>query len=379
MIDVLAVGLALWATAAAIGRFADPLAQLGVSNYWSAALIFVMTRSALATRQDFQYVGCAYLVGCAWASAEIIRQGVQPRLGVGPDAIRLGVDGVNVNYTSYVLAIGIAVAIALLKVGRFPKRIKVMIYLAVPVFVYATIGTGTRGAQISIVLLAIYLAAARWTPRVTWWTVVVGGPALLVAVALGIYGDAHLLWIQDYFGRATSDLSGRTNLWPLARAVWVNNLWTGIGPGMFPESNPLGIGAHSIVLTVGSELGILGALQYAVVTAAGLVVTSRSGRTGRLLVGLLLIACLPIWLSGTWEVSPAAWAVLALWTRLPLKEVTFQPGADAGTQRRGLKIGARSFLDAGDSTGGTSGKDFVCVGVDVRCGLIPARYAAVED
>lgn len=318
-VDLLAAAFAAWVGAAALATWNVWPSYLATTNWWTCLAIFVAARCALTGRVTIVLTGIAYLCGCVWASVVIIQQtieqGIDLKVGDQGDVIRLGVDGVNANYTAYALATGVAVAALLLHL-RLPKRLRIIVAATIPVMGYAVLGTGTRGAQVSIVVAGLYLLLHRLAPRTAWVIATAGAPALLLSVALGVYGDSDLLWVQDYFGRATTNLSGRTDLWPVARHIWAQHLLTGVGPGMFPVLNSMYIGAHSLVLTLGAELGTVGLALFGAVTAAALQPTATAGTAGKRMAGLLLVAWAPIWLSGHWELSPAAWVVLAVWSRL---------------------------------------------------------------
>jgi O-antigen ligase len=171
---------------------------------------------------------------------------------------------------------------------------------------------------VALVCAAAYLAATRVASVVVWRCVAVSAPVLLVVVPLGLYGDARLLWVQQFFPRASDDLSGRLVVWPYARAAWAEHVWTGLGPLVFRQTNPLGIGPHSLLLTLGVDLGLIGAVVYLAAVVAALAAACRAGDAGRRMAGVLLVCWLPIWLTGHWELSPSAWLVLAMWSRLPL-------------------------------------------------------------
>lgn len=338
--DMVAVALACWATVAWTGTPPLPQTALGVANWWSCCLVFVAVRCAITARGPATLAGCAYLAGCVWASvgiiAESIGQGIKVQVGPDGSGVRLGLEGINANYTAYSLGTGVAVAAVLLLLRGHPPPVRSLVAATIPVMVYATVATGTRGAQVSIAATGIYVLAARAVPRAAWLTAATAVPALLLGVACGVVDDHRLLWVQDYFGRATSDLSGRTNIWPIAREVWLERPITGLGPGMFPLSNSMGIGAHNVVLNLATELGTGGVLLFAATVALALREAGRGGHTARRVAGLLLAAWLPIWLSGMWEVSPAAWVVLAWWSRPPSNADAARSPAPMRTAMQGL-------------------------------------------
>ncbi|MFY1620567.1 O-antigen ligase family protein [Micromonospora sp. WMMD736] len=312
--DLLAVALAVWASAAAISVTWVPASADALWAYWGMCTLFVAARQAVANASHLALVGCAYLGGCVWAAVEVISsaRGVDPT--VDPALIRVGVGAVNPNYTAYSLATGAAVAVAVALAGGLSRRLRLAVLAVIPLLAYAVLWNGTRGALMALVLIGGYLLAAWAAPRVAWTTVAVAAPALLIAIPFGVYGDSRLLWLQEFFARKDDSMSGRLDLWALARQLWEGHIWTGIGPGMFPTVT--GIGAHSVPLTIAVELGLVGLALFAALGAAVLIGPAGSGKVGKCLAGVLIVAWLPILLSGHWELSPAGWLAAALWSRL---------------------------------------------------------------
>jgi O-antigen ligase len=165
-----------------------------------------------------------------------------------------------------------------------------------------------------------------------WAAVAIVVPSMLILVPLTSSRDGWLPWLESIFAyRVTGDLSGRLQLWPYAMEMWSESLMTGAGAGTFAVSNPYLMGAHNLVLTLGTDLGLIGAILYAAVYVTALA-RAGSGTVPRRLVGLFLISLLPIWLTGQWEVSPGAWLVLAVLSTLPLTSVSHQQRSGDGGQ-----------------------------------------------
>ncbi|MGC4853473.1 O-antigen ligase family protein [Micromonospora sp. DT4] len=312
--DLLAVALALWVSAAAIGVTWLPSSADALWAYWGMCTLFIAARGAVTNAWHFALVGCSYLGGCVWAAVEVVSsaRGVDPT--IDPALIRVGVGAVNPNYTAYALVTGVVVAIAVARAGGLSRRLRLAVLAAVPLLVYAVVWNGTRGALMALVLVGGYMLAGWAAPRVAWTSVAVAAPALLIAIPFGVYGDSRLLWLQEFFARKDDNMSGRLDLWALARQLWEGHIWTGIGPGMFPTVT--GVGAHSVPLTIAVELGAVGLALFAVLGVAVLVGPAGSGKVGKYFAGVLIVAWLPILLSGHWELSPAGWLAAALWSRL---------------------------------------------------------------
>ncbi|SCG51023.1 O-antigen ligase [Micromonospora zamorensis] len=345
-LDIAVFALPLWATAASIDNLRLPHTEAAIRSYWGMAVLFVLARVAIRSRFDIALVSGAYLAGSLYAAVLTIRRSEELRQEVyqlGAPAIRAGLNGVNPNYTAYALATAVAVGLALLSLRYLPRRWHLMVWAALPVFGWAIFLTGTRGAQVAVGLAAMYAAVSRLAPTVAWRAASIGSAVALIVVPSGVYGDERLLSLQSFFTRQDDTLSGRLVVWEFARSMWQDHWFTGIGAGMFPVADPFGIGAHSVVLTLFVELGVMGTLLYAAVWCSAMVNTARSSSDGRRAVGLLLVTWLPIWLSGHWELSPAAWVVLGVWSRVQGRE-----RRGAGRVRDGQGFGTLS----GHSRGG---------------------------
>jgi hypothetical protein len=101
-------------------------------------------------------------------------------------------------------------------------------------------------------------------------------------------------------------------------SAWSQAPLVGNGAGVFPALNPYHIGPHTLLLTLGNDLGLIGVVLYAATFFTALAKpASYSLPLSRRLVGVFLAALLPIWLTGHWESSPGAWLALALLSVLP--------------------------------------------------------------
>lgn len=353
VLDLAVFALATWASVTALDVVWFEASDTAVWAYWGMAVVFTAVRGAVERWRDVIVVGAAYLAGSVYAAVRTIQQGRTLRLQFEETVIRAGIDGVNPNYTAYALATAVAVAVVLLRSGQLNRWGAGVVWSTLPVLGWAVFLTGTRGAQVAVGFVLAYLAASRVAAKTAWITVAVGAPILLVVVPAGWYGDERLLWFERFFARQDETLSGRLDVWEIARNTWAEHWWSGIGVGAFPISNPFGIGAHSVVLTVLVEMGVVGAVLYAGVFIAALTGPARSGPVGRQMVGVLVLAWLPIWLTGHWELAPAAWLVLAVWSRLPHPAVplhaTERPGGQGGGQDwRALTMSTRSGFSARD-------------------------------
>lgn len=313
--DVLALILAVWVVATLGWTPNVDVTLPSVYLYGACCLLFLAVRHLVTTRRSLLAVGGAYLVGCVIRAVQLIAEslaaGAPARGGALDLNVRYGIEGYNINFTAYSLVTGCVLAIVVTNVSGLPRLIKLGIYAMLPVLAYAVLLSGTRGALVALGGAAICLVVGRLMPRLCALIAAAAAPVALALVPLGITESA-LLWFESYLGqRTTGDLSGRLVVWPEALAAWSDSLFLGNGPGVFPISNSMGIGAHNLVLTVGNDLGLLGLLIYVAVVASALAVAWLRSASGPRLVSVFLIALLPIWLTGHWEVAMGFWLLLA--------------------------------------------------------------------
>jgi O-antigen ligase len=129
-----------------------------------------------------------------------------------------------------------------------------------------------------VVPLALAILLVVWRPpRHRWWAVVLSTSTLMAgsAAVLALAGRAQ--WPP----RVLQGLdSARKQLWNDALALWRAHPLTGGGPGSFRDASPLAVDpdtstAHSSLLQVGSETGVIGVVLLALLVVTGLVVACR--------------------------------------------------------------------------------------------------------
>jgi O-antigen ligase len=308
--DALAGGLAIWATVATIGSGAAAGVR-SADGYWMACAVFIACRHVVTDRVRFLSLTTAYVGGCLYLASRVIAEDPGKEQGFRPI-----VHGININYSAYSLVTAIIVLITVIAVTRPPLRGRVGLLCLAAILIYAIVRTDTRAALSAVVVGLLYLLVRRLSPGAGLRLVAVGAPLLLAVVALNLYGGASLEWLESPFQRRTGDLSGRLSVWVYARQAWENAPIAGVGPQVFPATNPMRIPTHNLVLTLATDLGTVGVLLYGATVASCLAVF-RHGREHRHLAVLLVLAWLPIWMTGHWELSPGAWLILGAWSRLP--------------------------------------------------------------
>ncbi|GAA3735709.1 hypothetical protein GCM10022225_18040 [Plantactinospora mayteni] len=335
--EVLALALGFWAYATLWWTDSFDITLSSAYRYAGACLLFVAARHLCTTRRNMLLVGYSYLAACVLRAFQVIleslAEGAPTRSEAFDLSVRFGITETNINFTAYSFVTAAVLSVLLLSVPGQPRVARFGLYAVLPVLAYAVLLTGTKGALIALALGAGYLVLSRLSARVMWILAAVIVPVLLVLVPLGL-GSDRLIWLDVSFGdRSTGDMSGRLVIWPYAASSWWDAFLLGQGAGTFPVTNPLGVGAHTLLLTVGNDLGLFGLLLFAAVFAAALRrPASRSTPQGRRLAGFLLTSLLPIWLTGHWETALGVWLTLGL--------LSVWPAASTGSPRTPAGIGA---------------------------------------
>lgn len=152
--------------------------------------------------------------------------------------------------------------------------------VAAIVLVGVLLAARSDAAAILVVVLAI---AASWVvargsrPR-RWFVVGAGVGAFgCAAVTVALLGSR-----DSWPGVLNASLSGaRHTLWSDALRLWAEHPMSGAGPGSFTESSELASSdrslamAHSSILQVGAELGLVGALLFAALFIGGLLMATQ--------------------------------------------------------------------------------------------------------
>ncbi|TNH27618.1 O-antigen ligase family protein [Micromonospora orduensis] len=312
--DYLAILICCWASATLMWSRDIESSQIAVRAWWTVALLLIAARHVLSSRRRLLLVAGSYLAGAGWTAVELIRAS-----RLDETALRVSLEGVGVNYTAYCLVTAALVTVLLLVARVGVRPVRAALWLLLPLFGYGTMLTGTRASQIALVAVAAYLVVDRLAGR-TWAFAIGVSAALLVLVPFGHLARYQPQWLANVFDRPLDDLSGRLAVWPVAEASFWDSPLVGIGAGAFPSTNPYyGVGAHSLVLTLGNDLGVIGMVMFAALI--GFLIRDAApwlSRQHGILVGALIVGWTPIWVSGHWEISPVAWLTLALWSRLPV-------------------------------------------------------------
>lgn len=314
--DVAAAALTLYATMS-LNWTVDPAGTLlAVQNQWSVLAIFVTVRLAVTDAAKLRCVVAGYVAGAVYGVTLIVVQNLHALTLSSTSGARYGIDGLNYNYLGYALATGAVMTVVLHRLldrpaARFP------LVLPLAGLTLGVVWCGSRAAFVGIVLAAGWLIVWRTARRLGAGLLATAMVTLALVIATGSV-DGTLNALDGVSGRATGDISGRLTTWPIARDIIADHFWLGLGSASFRSINPFGIGAHNVVLELGSGLGAVGLVLFLTTLYAAVVHATRDAdpavRTP--LVGVFILVAGPIYMSGHWELSPAAWVALAVCSRL---------------------------------------------------------------
>ncbi|WP_136043222.1 MULTISPECIES: O-antigen ligase family protein [unclassified Microbacterium] len=311
---LLSFALACWVIASNMWTV-NPLSTLSTLTWASLLIMFVFMLDFIQTRRQLRAVAIGYLAGAFTAVVRIMFE--------NPDAIfsetveRSSLGDLNENYLGYAFAAGFALIVLLLATA--PKR-TIRTYVALGTTTVAIlIGvelTGTRGAYLGLACVLLWLLAWKMFRLRSVRLVVIVFVTVAALIVTGIADQASLAFESG--DRATGDWSGRLKLWPIARELWADNPVVGYGAGSFRVLGGYEISAHNFLLETGVNLGGIGVLLLLGIYWSSLRSGSRDvePRQRALLIGSFLAASAPAYLTGVWELAPAAWIVLAIFARL---------------------------------------------------------------
>lgn len=326
--DLAAITFAVWCVLSITwARFAE-LTSLAILLQVAVTLLYLAIRATARTASSLRTIAWGYLAGAATSIVVFAYQN-----GAAIDswqsrdagtAERLTVTGLNANYVAYSLVSGIPLAWYLARRSGARARAVLMAYSLAAIGVVVL--TDSRGALVAIGLLIAFAPLSRvGRPRSTT-LLKVALAATITVIAIG-WADRSLVAIEGYFARNSGNLSGRLPAWQVARAAADDHPYIGLGIGGVP--GVAGIEAHNIVLNLVAGVGVVGLALLMWTTWAALKDSDRH-RAARGATAMLLVAWAPIVASGFWEMSVAAWSVLALVSRIPAVEDLHQEPSDDG-------------------------------------------------
>ena len=316
----------------------------------SLAILFIGIRAAVRWGH-ISFVVTAYALGCfvglarsSWMivqGSEVLHDPVTGRVTQAGD--------LNVNYVAYgSLAAGLLLVLMFQSRqirGRGRKLMSVALLVGL---VAGILATGNRGAQIALVLLLLWLFVTKFGRPLK--TVITAFVVVALSVSFGWVDD--WLWRLDFGERAKGGLSGRLEIWPIARDTWARAPIEGVGFGAVREQTAANLPAHNTILEIGTTLGIIGLLLFISFLCFSQIdrLAMLSGYDRRFRLGAIVLVFTPVLLSGTWEFSANAWVAIALLSQPALNQsISARAGADraGGRERRpGLRVAVERALAA---------------------------------
>ncbi|MDO5499335.1 MAG: O-antigen ligase family protein [Propionibacteriaceae bacterium] len=210
--------------------------------------------------------------------------------GGGPLAGPLGYANANAALGIQLAALACVVAVSSGLVLRLLMLLVALGALAIPV-----LNTSTAAVGVSVLLIVgTIMALAGWGRRAAW-PAGIGAGLTAVGAALTWFMATLSTWpAVAYQGLSEA----RHTLWGDAVALWKQSPLVGSGPGSFEEFSELAkdpdtTRAHSSVLQVAAESGLIGVILFAALLGAGFFVTARvSARLAWVASAALAALCL---------------------------------------------------------------------------------------
>lgn len=286
------------------------ISQIGV------LAIFLAVRAVVADRSGFLLVGGGYLLGCIWTLRQISTLNPAAAFSLRFTSTRFGIPGLNPNYAAYAFVGGILLLGALYWTPYSRSRLLRVLSVALAILLaWGVTLSGTRGAAIGCACLAAWLLVCRLFPlRPALTTLVIVIAAVGFGTVSGIV-DPVLRNFDGLWSRRTGDLAGRLTIWPRARNEMAEHPVWGLGHGNFAATDPTGIAAHNLLLETAVGLGGIGLVLLGLFLVAAFRVTAADPPARLVAIGSFIAASAPIYLSGAWDLAPAGWVILALFTR----------------------------------------------------------------
>lgn len=278
----------------------------------SLAVMFLGIRAAIRYGNSAPFVLGGYVIGCVvglgLTSLEFLTGGAILRDVSGRVT---QVDDLNVNYVAYGCVTAIVLLVFTLRTQSVAaRRLRILVWAALVFLAIGVISTQTRGAQIALGLFAVWLVISRFGKPLK--LVVTTAAVAAFAVSSGWVNDQ--LDLLDYGARSLSGLSGRLQLWEIARDAWRSEPIIGIGVGGTRTLNANQLPTHNTFLELLATVGVIGFLLFLLFVCFSQTDRLEGLTDGerRFRIASTIIAFLPILLSSAWEMSASGWVGLAL-------------------------------------------------------------------
>lgn len=277
--------------------------------YMVSFAAYYSCRTFIYDAKSFRFVVLFAMLGSVIGSMMIGQ--ITNEWGIVDD--RMGVAGINQNFTSYVFAGSAFLSLIYYRYFTQSNIVRIVIVIFICYMTYSILRLGTRGALVSVALMLLWCTVTYLFNSKLSKLVFLSSLSLCLVFSLGAL-DGTLEFFEGFSSRNTGDLAGRMPTWQVARVLISDHLLTGVGAGAFQFLNPMGVGAHNIFLVLLLDTGLIGALSFLAFLLIGFAPAMRhdSHDADRFILGLFAAYFLPIATSGHVELSPFTWIVLAL-------------------------------------------------------------------
>lgn len=283
-------------------------------DLWSVnGLAFFACRRLIRNVRDLRPLAIAGLIAAAIASGSI-----QERIDQWGNYGRPSIGNDNTNYTAYCIAGLTLIHCLWYLIERRSAFTKSVFTCGLLPYAYCLVALGSRGALVAfgcvvcvtclpfVVSVSVYRAAA----------VALLAGAILMSIGCfdGVLHKAgEVAPGLRRVSQSDESLSGREDIWPDVRAIFVRQMWFGVGPGNTGLVSRRGVGAHNLLLSVAVEGGIIAIVSFGLLF--GLLFRTIGpvciGRRRVSVLFLFMVYWVPIAFSGHWELAYLGWIVLA--------------------------------------------------------------------
>lgn len=297
-------------------------------NFSALVVIFVGVRAASRWGQNEAIAVGGYVIGCLYGLAQTSLQLITGAGQVYRDTFGriTQVGALNINHVAYTTVGAIVLLLLALQSGQIQRRrLRMLALAALAILVVGGLSTQTRGVQMSIALLGLWLLISKFGQPVK--TIIAACMVAILSISFG--------WVDEWLGvlesgdRTRDGLSGRLPLWEWARSTWAESIIVGAGLGADRAENPAHMATHNTILGVGVTLGAVGLALFLTVAISSLNdrIQSLSDPIRRFRVVTIIVAFTPILLTGAWEWLASGWVGLALFSTPFLAAVRNTPPA----------------------------------------------------
>jgi O-antigen ligase len=300
-----------WAIVSSFWAMDADLSTQRVVTYVQLFVFVFFVRQLVQGEEDALLLAAAFLVG---AAAAAIASMLMPQEIADAEGIRYAAGGFDPNDLGVTLALGIPMAWTL--ASRVSGWRRIGVYSYIPLALVGTALTASRGATLAALASLLIVPLTLVRSRQRWKIFMAVGSVAVVALAYAVPQPTweRLLAIREEVARGT--MTHRTAIWAAGWQAFSDNWLVGVGAGMFPLHMEMLINwrivAHNTLLSVATELGVVGLVLFFVSPVVTAFRASERPRETRTFVWVLLVTWLVGASSLSWEYRKTTWFVFAL-------------------------------------------------------------------